>query len=145
MPQSLLRLIRKCAEYIPQEHVLRVPGGVRGVYVLYRRIRNPRSRNANYNVVYVGMGGLGEHGGMRSRLRRHRRTKRGLWTHFSLFEVWDNVRDEEIRELEGLFRHIYRRDAQAGSLNKARSFRALRKLRNNRIAAWPRQAKSGRR
>jgi hypothetical protein len=145
MPQSPLRLIRKCAEYIPQEHVLKVPGGVRGVYVLYRRARNRRSKNDNYNVVYVGMGGLGEHGGIRSRLRRHRRTKRGLWTHFSLFVVWDNIRDEEIRELEGLFRHIYRRDSQASALNKARSFRALRKLRDNRIAAWPRQAKLGRR
>jgi hypothetical protein len=145
MPQSLLRLIRQCAEYIPQQHVLKVPGGVRGVYVLYRRVRNPRSTTANYDVVYVGMGGLGEHGGIRSRLRRHRRTKRGVWTHFSIFEVWDNIRDEEIRELEGLFRHIYRHDSQATSLNKARSFRALRKLRNNRIAAWPRQTKFGRR
>ena len=141
MPQSLLRLIRRCAEYVSQEHVLKVPGGLRGIYVLYRRIPNRRSKKDNYNVVYVGMGGLGEHGGIRSRLRRHRRTKRGLWTHFSLFVVWDNVRDEELRELEGLFRHIYRRDAQASPLNKARSFRALRKLRDNRIAAWPRQAK----
>lgn len=145
MPQSPLRLIRKCAEYIPQDQVLKVPGGVRGVYVLYRQVHNRRSKNDNYNVVYVGMGGLGEHGGMRSRLRRHRRTERGLWTHFSLFAVWDNIRDEEIRELEGLFRHIYRRDSQAGALNKARSFRALRKLRDNRIATWPRQPQLRRR
>src|SRR5207247_9209103 len=92
MPQSVLRLIRKCGEYVPQEHVLKVPGGIRGIYVLYRRIRNRRSKNDNYNVVYVGMGGLGEHGGIRSRLRRHRRTKEGLWTHFSLYQVWDNIR-----------------------------------------------------
>ena len=145
MSQSLLRLIRKCAEYLPQDHVLKIPAGIRGIYVLYSRSPNRRTRTPNYNVVYVGMGGLGEHGGIRSRLRRHRRTQQALWTHFSIFEVWDNIRDEEIRELEGLFRHIYRHDAQAGSLSKARTFRALRRLRDNRIAAWPRQGKLGRR
>jgi hypothetical protein len=34
-----------------------------------------------------------------------------------VFEVWDNVRDEEVVELEGLFRHNYRRDTRAGRLN----------------------------
>jgi hypothetical protein len=34
-----------------------------------------------------------------------------------VFEVWDNVRDEEVVELEGLFRHIYPRDTRADRLN----------------------------
>src|SRR5439155_24975229 len=97
------------------------------------------------NNVYVGIGELEEQGSKRSRLRKHRRTKEGIWTHFSLYQVWNNIRDDELRELQGLFRHIYRRDAQASPLNVARSFRALRKLRDNKIAAWPREPKIGRR
>ncbi|GAF97179.1 unnamed protein product, partial [marine sediment metagenome] len=33
-----------------------------------------------------------------------------LWTHFSIFEVWENITENEIKELEGLFRQIYRKD-----------------------------------
>src|SRR5438445_14351 len=138
MPQSLLRLIRKCAEYIPQDRLLELPRGLRGIYVLYHRTLSRGRKPVHYDVAYVGMAWAGRRGGIRSRLRSHRRTKRHLWTHFSVFEVWDNIRDEEVAELEGLFRHIYRRDAQANRLNVARGFRALRKLRNNRIAKWPR-------
>src|SRR6266516_3492967 len=133
MPQSPLRLIKRCAEYLPEDQVPHVHGGLRGVYVLYRQTRNRRSKKGHFDVVYVGLGGTGERGGIRSRLRSHRRTKRGLWTHFSIFEVWNNIRDEEIRELEGLFRHIYKRDSQASPLNVARGFKPLRRLRNNRI------------
>ena len=136
MPQSLLRLIRRCAEYLPQEQSPQVPGGLRGVYVLYRQTRKRRSKKDQYDVVYVGLGRTGQRGGIRSRLRSHRRTKKGLWTHFSIFEVWGNIRDEEIRELEGLFRHIYKRDSQASPLNVARGFKPLRKVRNNKIEAW---------
>lgn len=31
----------------------------------------------------------------------------------SSFEVWDNVRDDEVAELEGLFGHLYRPDSAA--------------------------------
>ena len=136
MAQSLLRLIRRCAEYLPFEQVPQVHGGLRGVYVLYRQTQHRRSKKDQYDVVYVGLGGTGLRGGIRSRLRSHRRSKRGLWTHFSVFEVWDNIRDEEIRELEGLFRHIYKRDSQASPLNVARGFKPLRKLSNNKMEAW---------
>ena len=37
-----------------------------------------------------------------ARLRQHRRTKYGHCTHFSVFEVWENIRDDEVRELEGI-------------------------------------------
>ena len=66
--------------------------------------------------------------------RRH--TKRDLWSHFSAFEVWDNIRDEEITELEGLFRHIYRRDAHAMALNKQRGYKALKKISYKRLSEW---------
>lgn len=59
-----------------------------------------------------------------------------LWSHFSVFEVWDNIRNEEIAELEGLFRHIYKRDAQANRLNVMRGFKALNTLRRNNLEEW---------
>lgn len=50
---------------------------------------------------------------VRARLRSHaqRKSKRDLWTCFSVVEVFDNVRREEIQELEGLLRRIYRSTA----------------------------------
>lgn len=127
MPQSPLRLIRRCAEYLDEAMVFDLPPDLRGMYVLYKKRRD------KFDVVYVGMAARG---GIRGRLKLHRRTKRGQWTHFSVFEVWDNIRDEEIRELEGLFRHIYKRDSRASRLNVARGFKALGKLRNNHLPAW---------
>jgi len=133
MPQSLLRLIEKCAEYKPQVDVKKLPRGLRGIYVLYRRIGNSRIQ---YGVIYVGMAKAGRRGGIRSRLISHAKRKGRQWTHFSVFKVWDNIRDDEIAELEGLFRHIYRYDPQANSLNIQRGFRKLRKLRRNNLRTW---------
>lgn len=131
MPQSPLRLVRRFAEHIAQEKVFDLPPDLRGMYVLYQSHRS-RGRRL-FDVVYVGMAARG---GIRARLKLHRRKKGEHWTHFSVFEVWDNVRDEEIRELEGLFRHIYKHDSRASHLNVARGFKALAKMKNNRLASW---------
>src|SRR5215472_11845968 len=113
MPLSLLRLIKRCAEFHPQERVTQLPSGLRGIYVLYQENPASKRKRKQYSVVYVGMA----RSSIRGRLRDHSRTKRKGWTHFSVFEVWDNIRDEEVAELEGLFRHIYRRDGEANRLN----------------------------
>src|SRR5438874_12226174 len=117
MPESELRLVRRSAEFIPKDDAKLLPRQLRGIYVLYRKHRN-RGRE-KYNVLYVGMAAVGRRGGLRGRLMSHAKSKRrgNLWTHFSAFEVWDNIRDEEVAELEGLFRHIYRKDSQANALN----------------------------
>lgn len=44
---------------------------------------------------------------------------------------WDNIREEEIRELEGIFRHIYRKDTRANKLNTQRSFKKLTQVRKD--------------
>ena len=124
MEQSPLRLIKRKQEYLPQEEINNLPRGLRGIYVLYRYRRSTGA----YNVVYVGMARSGNRGGIRGRLKRHRLRKKNLWTHCSLFEVWDNIRDEEVIELEGIFRQIYARDQRAKSLNKQRSFKLLKHL-----------------
>jgi hypothetical protein len=132
MTQTPLRLIKRCAEYIDVSQVFDLPGGLRGIYVLYRKRK--LAGTIRYDVVYVGMASRGS---IRARLKNHRRKKAGTWTHFSVFEVWDNIRDEEVRELEGLFRHLYRDDSKASPLNAARSYKALRALRNNKLHSWP--------
>jgi hypothetical protein len=134
MPQSELRLVRRSAEFIPKEEYRSFPRQRRGIYVLYRRRRGRASDK--YDVVYVGMAGTGKLGGIRSRLRSHFMNKGDLWTHFSVYEVWDNIREEEIRELEGLFRHIYRRDTKANRLNVQRGFKKLRRVRENDLRRW---------
>ena len=54
-------------------------------------------RAERHEVSYIGVGGVGKKGrGIRSRLKSHNRKKRG-WTHYSFFEVHDNVTADEIR------------------------------------------------
>ena len=118
---SPLRLFRRRQEFVPVGDVDEIPRGLRGVYVLYRY----RPRIQRYDVVYVGMAA---EGGIRSRLRSHRAKKEGLWTHCSVFEVWENITPAEVAELEGIFRHIYRRDSRAARLNMQRSFGRMKKL-----------------
>ena|SRR2546429_869808 len=139
MGQSLLRLIQRSAEFIHQDRVIDVRRRLRGMYVLYEHEPARGRRGERYNVVYVGMARSGRGGGIRGRLMTHRRRKGSLWTHFSVFEVWDNIRDDEVKKLEGLFRHIYRHDGRASRLNLQRGFKLLRKVRKNSgpIEKWP--------
>jgi hypothetical protein len=103
MPQSELRLVRRSAEFMPKEQVSLLPRRLRGIYVLYKE-QSHRGR-VKYDVLYVGMSAAGRRGGLRGRLWSHARSRRKgkLWTHFSAFEIWDNIRDEEVAELRGSF------------------------------------------
>lgn len=132
MKESPLRLIKRCVEYLPIEEILCFPRGIRGVYVLYKF----RPKIEKYDVVYVGMTKAGNGGGVRARLRLHKKRKPDLWTHVSVFEVWDNIRDEEIVELEGLFRHIYHYDSRANRLNVQRGFKKLLQINDSEIELW---------
>ncbi len=130
MRESPLRLVKRFAEFQPQERVQKVPRGRRGLYVLYKR--SEADGKTYYDVVYVGMATQG----IRGRLESHVKRKGDLWTHFSAFEVWDNIRDEEIVELEGLFRHLYRKDSQANALNVQRTFKKATKVKQNKLEKW---------
>ena len=131
MPIARLRLIKNATEYVHKADWREIPKFVRGIYVLYQY----RRRNDSYNVVYVGMAAK-ENAGVKARINRHLVTKHGEWTHFSVFQVWDNVSEQEVAELEGLFRHIYRWDARANKLNKMRSFRKLNQIRKSWFDEW---------
>ena len=130
MSESPLRLIKRFSEFQPLANVKQVPRSRRGIYVLYHR--RTVSNVERFDVVYVGMATVG----MRGRLESHAKNKKGLWTHFSAFEVWDNIRDEEIVELEGLFRHFYRKDSRANKLNVQRNFKKATKVRQDNFAEW---------
>jgi hypothetical protein len=124
------RLIKRVAEYKPKDEVDLVPKSRRGIYVLFHQVESAEQ----YDVVYVGLSRTG----MRARLRAHRRsrTKAKLWTHFSVFEVREDVSDERIAELEGLFRQIYRRDSRANALNLQRTHAPLKRLRVQDLSSW---------
>lgn len=129
MAVSRLRLIKHCVEFVPKDEAKNVPHRTRGVYVLFKY----RPRLNKYDVLYIGMAGGERKAGICGRLGKHKREKGDLWTHFSLFEVWDNIREDEVRELEGIFRHIYRKDNRANRLNLQKSFKKLSKVRQETI------------
>jgi hypothetical protein len=133
MPESELRFVRRSAEFLDSSKVSQLKSGLRGIYVLYRE--QTKRRKKVYDVQYVGMatGRIG----FKSRLRSHKKLKKEKsWTHFSIFEVWDNVTNREVAELEGMARHIYRRDSTASTLNIQRGYKKLRRVKNNRVDKW---------
>lgn len=128
--QSDLRLIKRYAEFRTKEDLEELPRYIRGIYVLFKSRKIGRKNY--FDVVYIGMASRK----VKGRLRKHVKNKGKHWTHFSVFEVWKNIRDEEIRELEGILRHIYWKDSNANKLNLAKSFKKLKRLRNNKIDKW---------
>ena len=133
MPASELRLIKRFSEFRSRDEIKNVPPNTRGIYALLKY----RPRLNLYDVVYVGMAG-GSKAGIKGRLKRHSRSKSKseLWTHFSLFEVWPNITENEIKELEGLFCQIYRKDKRANKLNKQKQFGLLKKVREKNFSTW---------
>ena len=134
MPTSELRFIKRYAEFRLKDEISNIPTNTRGIYALLKFRPNPKKKK--YDVVYIGMS-RGLKTGIAGRLRAHNKSeKKGLWTHFSIFEVFDNISETEVAELEGLFRHIYRKDTQANHVNRQRSFKKLADARNNKISKW---------
>ena len=130
MPISELKLIKRCAEHREKYEVYDMPRGIRGIYALlkYRRILD------NFDLVYIRMGRRNIKQMIKARIKSKK--KSDMWTHFSIFEVWDNITDTEIEELEGLFRHLYKRDSRANKLNKQKRYHKMFKIRNNNLKEW---------
>jgi hypothetical protein len=128
--QSLLRTIKRWRRYELRADWRLVPKETRGLYVLYTH-KGPDQ----YNVNYIGVAGLGKTGGggIRSRLKSHDKRKPS-WTHYSLFEVHDNVPRDDIREIESLLLGIFRHDPRIQLSNKQKGSGKLYKLRNH--ALW---------
>ena len=121
--RSMPNLIQYCIERVPQEEVELIPAApkLRGIYALLSK-----KRNNDYGVVYIGI----STSNIRERLRSHKgdKKKKG-WTHFSIYKTWPNISNEQIKELEGLFLHIYSKDSRAQAFNELRSSRLLRNVK----------------
>lgn len=115
------KFIKRIVERQPKSTIKNVPPNTRGIYALLNQSGH------SFDVVYVGLS-AGDRAGIRSRLKAHNPHKGDCWTHFSIFEVHDNITRQEIQELEGLFRHIYAKDSQANKLNKQVRHRPFRKI-----------------
>ena len=135
MPISELRLIKNSLEYLPKEELSRIPSKTRGIYALYKRRGKASAGEHHYDFVYVGMA-RGEKASIKGRIRSHIKNKGDMWTHFSAFEVWDNIREEEVEELEGLFRHLYQFDSKANSLNKQKGYKKLKRMTKRTDKEW---------
>ena len=112
------KLIEKVWEHIPRDEfdlAYEVIGHkVRGIYVLYQQKKD------RFNVVYIGMSNTGMLGG---RFKKdHLKSKSKEWTHFSVFKVFTYVSESQIRELEGMFREIFRKDAYGLKYNKQKKY-----------------------
>ena len=135
-----LRLIKCCLEFQPRAEIHDIGGKRRGIYVLYRKrghIETKRGKlKERYDVLYVGMTDKS----IRVRLKSHAKSKRKKkWTHFSAYAVWPNITKDEIRELEGLFRHLYRRDGRANIMNLQKGSKGIREVRAKNTVEWQRQ------
>jgi hypothetical protein len=130
---STLRLIKWCTQWQDKKNWEKVPVNLRGIYVLH----NGDPKEDIYNVVYIGMAASGM--GIKRRLRNHYRSKRkgDKWTHFSFYVVWENIRDDEIRELECLLQEIYRKDTHANSLAQQKGCQRIKDIREKDPKKWP--------
>jgi len=132
MPVSELRLIKHCVEFRDKSYIKKIPLRTRGIYVLYKKKSNKKKpKGEAFDVVYIGMAGGEKKAGIGGRLRAHVKKKPKEWTHFSAFEVWDNIREEEVKELEGILRHIFRKDSHANKLGIQKSFKKLTRVRKH--------------
>jgi hypothetical protein len=118
-------------EFVPVDEISSLPKKIRGLYALYEK-----DEEGYYNLRYVGM----TDGGAKGRLNKHSIAKSGKWSHCSVYEVWDNVTQEQIRELEALFRHTLRLDATASGLNIQRGSAIFRRLKKETLARVARDA-----
>ena len=132
MASSDLFFTRRFSEFVPRSEVGNIPAYTRGIYALLKENR----RKKTYDVVYIGLA-AGPNASIRGRLRIHKRNKSN-WTHFTAFEVWPNIPTSVIQELEGIFRHVYRKDSRANKLNVQKKFKKFKGVKINKIQDWPR-------
>lgn len=138
---SQLRVIEYSCELVKRDDLNIVPRNTRGLYVLYKAVRPQPGGKRHFDVVYIGLA-AGPRTGIAARLYSHNRQKRD-WSHFSVFSVWPNIRDEEVRELEGLLRHIFQFDTRANRLAIAKGYNPLGAVRrSSKAEGWMQGARS---
>jgi hypothetical protein len=128
MPISHCRFFKRIAEFVSRSQRDVIPDNTRGIYALLNE------SGSDFDVVYIGCS-AGTKAGIWSRMKSHDK-KKIRWTHFSIFEVHDNISREEIRELEALFLHIYRKDGRANGLNRQLRHGRFGKITEDDLSKW---------
>ena len=130
MPTSLCDFLKNASEFQERKTFSHVPDRVHGIYVLYDK------SNGATNAVYVGMSS-GPNTGVKRRLRMHDKSKRKgeKWTHFSIFQVWDNISLKQVKELEGLLRHVFRFENDFLNLNLQKRYQPLAHINKKSLKA----------
>jgi hypothetical protein len=125
--QAPLKLIKSCRLYLRRGEGT-IPPITRGMCVLYNS-KPQKGKKKIFEVFYIGVGGVSEKAksGIGGRIKSHIKTKEN-WTHYSLFEVHDNVSPKEILELEGLFLRVFRHDPRVKLDNKQHGSAIFKKL-----------------
>lgn len=134
MPKSPLRLFKSIKEFIPRADLSKIPKYIRGVYVLYEELDETK-----YKVKYIGV----SERSVKGRIVKHVKSesKNGGWDHFSVYEVHDNISDEEVKELESVILFIYRKDPTVNMLNALRSTKALVSIKRVPLGGYGPQPK----
>ena|ERR1041385_5943485 len=121
MPKSKLTIFKRTIQFQKRETFSQIPSDIRGIYILH--LGNP---DDVCRSVYVGR----SHGkvGIKQRISEHTRhtSDHWKWTHFSVYEVHDNVSDVQIGELEGLLLYAHRKHPGICTINKQKRPKAFR-------------------
>jgi len=113
MVQSVIKqgstpLVRREIEYRSSSCIMQVPPNMTALYVLYSNSSNSR----HMNVRYVGYASSQSGSDARSMLQQHYKLNARMWSHFSVYELWDYFQKDDAAAVKALFEHIYRHDSQ---------------------------------
>ncbi|SRR6266566_1164742 len=129
MSPSSARFIKRCAQWVDRKESTQIPPATRGIYALLKR----HKQTNRFDVVYVGMTARSSIG---RRIARHKNDQKKIWSHFSIFEVTGNFSEDELKELEGLLREIYRKDKQANRFNRQKKCKKIQMVREDGLRKW---------
>jgi len=100
-------LVRREIEFQPSSRIMRLPPNMTALYVLYAY----DSESRHMNVRYVGYASNQNGDDARSMLWQQHKLNGRMWSHFSVYELWDHFQKGDTRAVEALFDQVYRHDS----------------------------------
>lgn len=104
-------LVRYEMEYQPTSQIQLVPSGIKALIVLYSYNKEPEY----FNVKYIGYADGKGFNTARAILSEQQQLNGRMWSHFSVYELWDHLQKNDDYAVNELFRQIYRRDSHSRS------------------------------
>jgi hypothetical protein len=100
-------LVRHEIEYQPSRYIMQIPPNFTALYVLYAY----DSETRHMNVRYVGYADKQSGDDVRDMLLQQQKLNGRMWSHFSVYELWDYFQKDDTKAVETLFEHVYRHDS----------------------------------